>query len=360
MKQNTLSHRERALLALEHKETDRVPFGMACSGINSPSRENFEAFLARERGLTLDSFLNPLLDLEILDPPLKQARPPGDFDIWGVHRSPVANTSGGSYDEIDYFPLAKAETADDLKKHTWPSPDWFDYAALPAIVGKMRQTNNRCLYVHCGNIFETSWYMRGFERMFMDCIDEPEFAHALMDTVCDFYIEHATRILSAVPGEIDLIFTADDIAGQKGLLMSLDMWEEFIKPRHVKLNRRIHELGARVMYHSDGAVTKAVPGLIDMGIDVLQALQFDADGMDPVELKEKYGDRLCFEGGVSVQKTLPFGSPEDVRAEVAKLSRVLGKGGGYILGPSHVIQAGTSPENIAALFDEAARPWASR
>jgi uroporphyrinogen decarboxylase len=105
---------------------------------------------------------------------------------------------------------------------------------------------------------------------------------------------------------------------------------------------------------------EAVPGLIDMGIDVLQALQFDADGMDPVELKGKYGDRLCFEGGVSVQKTLPFGSPEDVRTEVSRLSRVLGKGGGYILGPSHVIQAGTPPENIAALFDEAARPWKSQ
>ena len=105
---------------------------------------------------------------------------------------------------------------------------------------------------------------------------------------------------------------------------------------------------------------EAVPGLIDMGIDILQALQFDAAGMDPVELKQKYGDRLCFEGGVSVQKTLPFGSADDVRAEVARLSRVLGAGGGYILGPSHVIQAGTPPENIAALFDEAARPWKSQ
>jgi len=320
----------------------------------------FEAFLARERGISSNDYLNPLLDVETVWPPLKRSSLPDGYDIWGVHRSAVANTSGGSYDEIDYFPLANSETLEDLKKHTWPAPDWFDYAALPGMVGKIRRENDRALYVHCGNVFETSWYMRGFERMFMDCVDEPEFAHALLDIVCDFYVEYATRILSAVSGEIDLVFTADDIAGQKGLLMSLNMWEEFIKPRHVRLNQRIHELGARVMYHTDGAAAKAVPGLIDMGIDVLQALQFDADGMDPVELKEKYGDRLCFEGGVSVQKTLPFGSPDDVRAEVARLSRVLGKGGGYILGPSHVIQAGTPPENIAALFDEAARPWASR
>jgi uroporphyrinogen decarboxylase len=99
---------------------------------------------------------------------------------------------------------------------------------------------------------------------------------------------------------------------------------------------------------------EAVPGLMDMGIDILQALQFDARGMDPLAIKERYGRRLCFEGGVSVQKTLPFGTPEDVRREVRERIRVLGRDGGYILGPSHVIQDGTPPENIVAMFDEAA------
>ena len=135
------------------------------------------------------------------------------------------------------------------------------------------------------------------------------------------------------------------------LLMSLDTWEQFIKPYHVRLNAVIHGLGAKVIYHTDGAVMEAVDGLIDMGIDVLQALQFDAAGMDPVALKENFGDRLCFQGGVSVQKTLPFGTVEDVRRETAERIAVLGKGGGYILGPSHGIQAGTPPENIIAMFD---------
>jgi uroporphyrinogen decarboxylase len=98
---------------------------------------------------------------------------------------------------------------------------------------------------------------------------------------------------------------------------------------------------------------EAVPGLIDMGIDVLQALQFDAAGMDPVALKRLYGNRLCFEGGVSVQRTLPFGTADEVRAEVRRLIEVLGRDGGYILGPAHAIQAGTPPENILALFDTA-------
>ena len=97
----------------------------------------------------------------------------------------------------------------------------------------------------------------------------------------------------------------------------------------------------------------AVDGLIDMGIDVLQALQFSADNMDPVRLKTGFGDRLCFEGGVSVQTTLPFGTVEDVRREVEERIRVLGAAGGYILGPSHYVQAGTPAANIAALFDTA-------
>ena len=96
-----------------------------------------------------------------------------------------------------------------------------------------------------------------------------------------------------------------------------------------------------------------VGGLIDMGIDVLQALQFSADGMDPREMKRRFGDRLCFEGGVSVQTTLPFGTVEDVKREVEGLIAVLGEGGGYILGPSHAIQAGTPPENVVAMFDTA-------
>jgi len=132
------------------------------------------------------------------------------------------------------------------------------------------------------------------------------------------------------------------------------MWAEFLKPCHQRINRVVHDFGAKVIYHSDGAVMDAVPGLVYMGIDVLQPLQFDASGMDPERLKRDFGDRLCFEGGVSVQKTLPFGTPDDVRREVTDRIRVLGGGGGYILGPSHAIQAGTPPENIAAMFDTAA------
>jgi uroporphyrinogen decarboxylase len=180
----------------------------------------------------------------------------------------------------------------------------------------------------------------------------PKLAQAIFERVCGFYVEHFREILSVADGEIDLVFTADDIAGQEGLLMSLDMWSESIKPYHTRLNQTIHEFGARVIYHSDGAVMDAIPDLIDMGIDVLQALQFDAKDMDATILKEEYGDRLCFEGGISVQQTMPWGAPEDVRNEVRERMATLGKNGGYLIGPSHTIEPEVPFANVKA-FKEA-------
>jgi uroporphyrinogen decarboxylase len=182
---------------------------------------------------------------------------------------------------------------------------------------------------------------------------DEDLVHAIMGRVTDFYAAFFSRILEAAPGEIDLVFTADDIGDQRGLLMPMERWERLLKPYHRRLNDVIHGHGAKVIYHTDGSIMDAVAGLADAGIDVLQALQFSADNMDPSRLKAAHGGRLCFEGGVSVQTTLPFGTAEDVRREVRERISVLGKDGGYILGPSHWIQAGTPPENIAAMFDTA-------
>lgn len=352
MHDRPLSSRERVRLALAHQETDRVPIAMVCSGINEPARSAFAAFVRSKGHGDLESYLDGLLDIKTVGPRYMGPRLEPGADIWGVRRKP-ASYGAGSYDEIEHHPLAGAGTMDQLAEHTWPRPDWFDYSVLPEQIAAAQAGGPRCIMAANGNVFESSWYMRGFEQMLMDLAICPEFAHGLMSRVTDFYVEYFKRILSAARGEIDLVFTADDIGGQNGLLLSLEMWERFIKPHHVRLNAAIHEYGARVIYHSDGAVMDAVPGLIDMGIDVLQALQFDAAGMDAAKLKSAYGSRLCFEGGVSVQRTLPFGTPDQVRAEVEHLIATLGRNGGYILGPSHCIQAGTPPENIHAMFETA-------
>jgi len=352
MRKDTLSSRERVRLALNHQVTDRIPIAMVCSGINAPADRAFGDLLRRERGVDLQSFLQDTLDIRYVHPHYIGPPLPANVDIWGVTRKPV-NYGLSSYDEIEYYPLASAKTPADLLRYPWPKPEWFDYEILHTSISTANADGEHCLMISNGNIFETSWYMRGFEQIFMDLIENPELVHALFERVTNFYTAHFSRLLQVANGRVDLAFTADDIAGQHGLLMSLGMWEQFIKPYHSRLNKAIHEFGVKVIYHSDGAVQKAVPGLIDMEIDVLQALQFSADGMGPHLMKASFGDRLCFEGGVSVQTTLPFGTPEDVRSEAERLIQVLGANGGYILGPSHAIQAGTPPENVLAMFDTA-------
>lgn len=352
LRKETLSSRERVSLALNHKETDRIPIAMVCSGINQPAYSELDSFLKHERNISVHEYLNPLIDLVGIGADYIGPKLADDTDIWGVKRK-LVSYGLGSYNEIYFYPLQSAKSVDDLDKHIFPSVDWFDYSVLSDRIKAINANGEYCLMIANGNIFESSWYMRGFQEMFEDFILNEDLAHGIMERVTCFYEEHFRRMLISANGKVDLAFTADDIGGQSDLLVSLEMWEDFIKPYHVRLNKIIHEFGAKVIYHSDGTVAKAVSGLIDMGIDVLQALQFSAEGMDPAELKGKYGDRLCFEGGVSVQTTLPFGKPEDVKQEVESLISILGENGGYILGPSHAIQAGTPPENIVAMFDTA-------
>ena len=347
-----MTSRERVRLALAHQETDRVPIALVCSGINAPADGAFDAFLKARRGLSLAQYLEPLIDIQAVGPDYIGPALAKRTDIWGVRRKAISY-GASAYDEIDYYPLRGIDDINLIKSYHWPQAAWFDYAGLPDKIRALRAKGDPCLMALNGNIFESSWYMRGFEQIFLDLALNPEMAHAILDRVAEFWLVHFRNILAVAKGEIDLVFTADDIAGQNGLLMSLEMWETHLKPYHARLNHLIHEFGAKVIYHSDGAVQDAVPGLIDMGIDILQALQFDARGMDAEKLKSAYGQRLCFEGGVSVQHTLPFGTPDDVRREVRELKRVLGRQGGYILGPAHAIQAGTPPDNIYAMFETA-------
>ena len=354
-----MTPRERILTALSHRETDKVPFSLGF-GINPPAKAKLAQYMKLDPG-ELEGLLHASYDIRHIGPKYIGPKnrnislPGGSYmDAWGVVRSPAKNDKD-TYMEISGYPLGEAATLDDLESHTFPSADWYDFSVLPEQIEAIAKSGDRAIMLSGGNIFESAWYMRGLENMFADLLENPEFARRLLEKVADYFIGYTKKALEAAGGKVDLVFTADDIGGQNGLLMSLPLWEEMLKPLHARLNKTIHEYGAKVVYHSDGAVMEAVEGLIEMGVDVLEALQFDAAGMDPAALKEKAGERLCFHGGVSVQSTLPFGTPEEVEAEVKERVRVLGKDGGYILAPSHAIQAGTPPENIYAFLKAAGR-----
>jgi len=354
-----MTPRQRIIASLMHMETDIVPFSLGF-GINNPAKVAFAYYMKKDIA-EINSFFTLLSDIRHVYPKYIGPKnrdimlPDGSFiDIWGVTRSPVKNDVD-TYMEISNFSLANTDTLKHIDHYAFPDINWFDFSVIPEQIEQYGKEGEYAIMIGNGNLFESSWYMRGFELMLADLLIEKEYVHYLLTKVTDFFIQYFRKALEAAKGKIDLVFTADDIGSQKDLLISLPLWEEMIKPYHIKLNKEIHRYGAKIIYHTDGAVMKAVPGLIDMGIDVLEALQFDAYGMDPVKLKEMAGDKLSFHGGVSVQTTLPFGTPDEVEAEVKERIRVLGRNGGYILAPSHAIQAGTPPENIYAFLKAAGR-----
>ena len=325
-----MNSKERIEEALSFRTTDRVPISNICAGINEPALKELDQHLRLTRGIDAQSYLDRVIDLKELW--YTDILPGYDHnnDHWGVRRKMVSYGSG-SYDEIEHYPLGDAQTVTDIQNHPWPQALWFDYSQVPELVKSTRARPDQQLALSIANPFETSWYMRGLEQIFMDLMIRPDMVHAMMGRVTVFFIDSFKRFLHAAGGEVPIVFTADDIGGQDGLLMSLDMWEEFIKPYHMKLNHELHNMGVKVVYHTCGSVVEAIDGLIDMGIDILQSVQTSAKGMDPVVLKEKAGTRLSFEGGVCVQKLLPFESKEKVIESTRHLIDTLGKEGGYIL-----------------------------
>jgi uroporphyrinogen decarboxylase len=201
-----------------------------------------------------------------------------------------------------------------------------------------------------GSVFEQSWYIRGLEDLMMDLVCAPEVAHYFFERTAALQ-QHAAREFARAG--VDIIITGDDIAGQHGLLLSLETWRTFLKPRLAATVQAVKAANpdSFVFYHSDGNVEPAIPELIEAGIDILNPVQPEC--MDPAAIKHLYGDRLSFWGTVSVQRTMPFGTPDDVRAEVRARIRDVGRGGGLILAPAHVLGPETPWENVVAFFEAA-------
>jgi len=273
------------------------------------------------------------------------------FDAWGTHRRSISNEFS-TYDEYAGHPLAHASSVADVETWDgWARPEHWDLSTLVGNIQTVQQGTEYHIRYDVGGIFEWSWALRGLEQFLVDLIERPQIPCAIMDCFTDVYIANVTGVLETAGDLIDMVYTFDDIGIQRGLMMSKRMWRAHILPRHQRLNKAIRRYPVRIMYHSCGAIFPLIaPFADDMGIDVLNPLQPRAAGMDMARIKREFGAKLSFHGGVDIQHTLPFGSPEEVQAEAQERCRVLGPGGGYICAPAHYIQADTPIENIIALY----------
>jgi uroporphyrinogen decarboxylase len=194
-----------------------------------------------------------------------------------------------------------------------------------------------------------------FEAWMITLATEPAYVHALYEKLVDAWIQNLQRFMDAVGDRVHVLQICDDFGMQNAPFLSVPMFRRLLLPHYQRGLTWVkrHSL-MKVMLHSDGAIYPLIPSLIEMGIDILNPVQTNAAGMDPVRLKQEFGTQLAFWGGsLDCQQTLPHGSPVEVAAEVCRHIRILAPGGGYVFAPVHNIQAGVPAANIEAMFDAA-------
>jgi len=193
----------------------------------------------------------------------------------------------------------------------------------------------------------------GYERVMLGMVERDPAVLRAFERISDFTYDYMSRLLEAGRGQVDVAYYGEDLGTQNGPRISLGLYRELIQPlweRHIRLAK---QHGCFVMQHCCGSARAFYPEFVKMGVDVHDTVQAEAAGMDPDEIKREFGDRLSFHGGISIQRVLQTGSVEDVAAEVCRMVRALGRGGGYILAPTHWIQSGTPVDNVVAMYDVA-------
>lgn len=328
-----MTKKERVKLAISHQETDIVPYNI---GFTTLAWEKLVVYLGRAP--TLDELGLHILSLAASPPDAWVEVKPGFWkDEFGVVWNRTVDKDIGNPEPIFLEPY--------IGDYEFPDPDDpRRYAHFPAFI---EANNDKFILCEIGfSLFERAWSMRGMENLLIDMKANPSFVHELLDAITDFNIR---IIRNAVKYPIDGFFFGDDWGQQRGLIMGPILWREFIKPRLKRMYEEVHKAGLPVFIHSCGDVQELFPELIEIGVDVFNP--FQPEVMDIFEMKRKYGDRLSFFGGISVQRLLPFGTPEEVRKETSRILKEIGRGGGYIASPSHAIPKDVPVENILALIE---------
>jgi uroporphyrinogen decarboxylase len=343
MCKDTMTPRERWLAVLSRQTPDRVPMDIWAT-------EEARDTLCRHLGCDWDAALAKLH----IDVPFDVGgnyvgpTPTSGEDIWGMRHVTIGHGSG-MYTEAANAPLADFETVEEIEaNYHWPQADHWEYFHLAE---QVRGQEHRPIRGGGSEPFLTYKMLRGEMQAYMDLVENPAIADYCLDKLFELAYQNTLRIYEAIPNRVLFSYVAEDLGSQQTLLISREHMRRFLFPRMKRIIDLVHGAGAFVFHHDDGSIHEIIPDLIDLGIDILNPIQWRLPGMAREGLKKNFGDKLIFHGAVDNQSTLPFGSVEDVKQEVRENLEILGAGGGYIIAPCHNIQSLTPPENIVAMYE---------
>jgi uroporphyrinogen decarboxylase len=330
-----MATRQTVIDSLEHRQPAAIPYNIA---FTQPARQKMAKFYSDD---AFDEKLGNALHCLGTTPQeaWREVRPDVWEDEFGVQwdRSVDKDIGVVCNRKITEETLEEYQFPDPAAPHRWES---YPIKRTNADAGPFYVAN------HGFSLFERAWTLFGMEELLMAMVSRPEAAHRLLDRILEYNL---AIIQEACSRDVDAMMFGDDWGSQYGLLMGPDLWREFIKPRVRSMYQEAKAHGKYVFIHSCGKVNELFPELIECGLDCFNP--FQPEVMDVEDMKTRYGDRLSFYGGISTQRTLPYGEEEQVREEVRRLLNVVGRGGGLIAAPAHAIPGDAKPENIHAMIE---------
>jgi len=354
-----LTPRERVLRTLGLREPDRVPVFITLTpqlaeslyhSLGRSPRPVADSPLSANRVSFTDLLVelgNDVVGVGACAPsasPMREIQPGVYLDEWGISYRDV-----GHYTEMTGYPLAHAESMADLRDYQFPDPSAPGrFSLAEEVVARYGDSHVVCGNLEC-TIFEGSWHLTGFDKFVLDLALDKQYVFALMERMMDYSIGGGRELIDR---GADPLWLGDDMGTQRGMLISPEMWRGVFKERLRRVIRALKDRNPRVKiaYHSCGCYFPIIPDLLEVGVDVLNALQPMALDMDLGRLKAIFGGRACLFGGLDIQRVLPFGTMAEVEAEVRRVITAAAPGGGYILAGAHNLQPDTSVEKVTALF----------
>jgi len=338
-----VNHRERVISTIKFQPTDRIPFDVDFE--DATVEKIFQTLGHRD--------FNRLL--EYLDVDFRRISAEGVKDkncgeyyqnFWG-ERYVLRKTKWGIVREDLPGALSNARSFNEIKNFDWPSTDLFDYSCLDDLCKKY---DGYSIIYGFADIWQRPCLVRGMENALIDMVENPDWMHFLSRKFTDFYKEDYYKAYKAANGRIDIFLVISDLGSQNGLLISPDMFDEFVYPYLKELTDHIHNLGAYVMFHSCGNIFPCIEKLIEIGIDILDPIQPASTDMSPENLSNLFGGKICFHGGIDIQSVMVYGSPQDIINEVERYKKAFAETGGYICAPSHKLQPDIPVDNIFAIY----------